>query len=145
MKSILLLEDSRTQAIIITKMFQKLGYEVVGVASAETAYQALAKESFFLLVLDVFIEGSNSLDELHVFRRLAPSVPIAVMTAGQVNNPEASADALNKARRARVDFLLPKPFYFDDLKQVCEDVELYWRKSDGSVQSEPLSGERRIA
>ncbi|WKL56106.1 response regulator [Asticcacaulis sp. ZE23SCel15] len=145
MKSILLLEDSRTQAIIITKMFQKLGYEVIGAASAETAYQALAKERFCLLVLDVFIEGSNSLDELHIFRQLAPSVPIAVMTAGQINNPEASADALNKARRARVDFLLPKPFYFDDLKQVCEDVEQYWVKAEEAALSVSVADARRLA
>lgn len=141
MRSILLLEDSRTQAIIITKMFQKLGYAVRAVTSSDEAYKALNQESYLLLVLDVFIEGSNSLDQLEMFRSLAPSVPIAVMTAGQLNNPDAGADALNKARRARVDFLLPKPFYFDDLKQICEDVELFWRNKAAAS----ASNQRRTA
>ncbi|EGF93150.1 response regulator [Asticcacaulis biprosthecium C19] len=126
-KRALVLEDSRTQATIICKMFQKAGCDAVWVQDPASAHEALKAGQFDLLVLDVFIEGYNTLDHLSSFRELAGNVPIAVMTAGRIDDPESGADALNKARRGRVNFLLPKPFYFDDIKQICEDVDAYWQ------------------
>lgn len=123
----LVLEDSRTQATIICKMFQKAGFDAVWVENPEAAHDALKAGRFDLLVLDVFMDGHNTLDELPSYRELAGGAPIAIMTAGRINDPESGADALNKARRGRVTFLLPKPFYFDDVKQICEDVDAYWQ------------------
>ncbi len=132
---VLILEDSRTQAIIISKMFQRVGYETVCVTDRADALHQLETQAFNLLVLDVFIENSNTLDDLEAYRQHAPHVPIAIMTAGQIDNPDAGAAALNKARRARVNFLLPKPFFFDDVKQVCEDVAGFWAKSTADNQA----------
>ena len=129
-RTVLILEDSRTQAIIISKMFQRAGYQAICVTEDAGALEQLRSQSFDLLVLDVFVESHNTLDDIEIYRDLAPHVPIAIMTAGQIDNPDAGASALNKARRARVNFLLPKPFYYDDVKQVCEDVEVYWSKTD---------------
>ena len=131
-KRALVLEDSRTQGTIISKMFQKAGYDAVWVETPAAAHEALRAARFDVLVLDVFMEGHNTLDELPTYRELSRGAPIAIMTAGRINDPESGADALNKARRGRVTFLLPKPFYFDDVKQICEDVEAYW-------QSHPLT------
>jgi CheY-like chemotaxis protein len=116
-------------------MFQRAGMEPVGARDKGSALEALATQSFDLLVLDVFIENSNTLDDLSAYRERAGDAPIAVMTAGRIDNPEAGADALNKARRARVDFLLPKPFFFIDVTQVCEDVEAYWSRISQRVAS----------
>lgn len=135
MRRVLILEDSQTQATIISKMFQRAGMEPVCARDKGSALEALAAQSFDLLVLDVFIENSNTLDDLPAYRERAGDAPIAVMTAGRIDNPEAGADALNKARRARVDFLLPKPFFFVDVTQVCEDVEAYWSRISQRVAS----------
>lgn len=132
---VLILEDSKTQAIIISKMFQRAGYPTVCVTTADEALEQLRTQPFRLLVFDVFIESRNTLDDLAMYRELAPDAPIAIMTAGQLNNPDAGAEALNKARRARVNFLLPKPFYFDDVKQICEDVEAFWKRTEGSREA----------
>ena len=132
-RHVLILEDSRTQAIIISKMFQKAGYEATCVVDATEALEQLKSRSFDFLVLDVFIESRNTLDDLEAYRELANNAPIAIMTAGQIDNAEAGAAALNKARRARVNFLLPKPFYFDDVKQICEDVDAYWTKAAAPI------------
>ncbi|HEX7800626.1 MAG TPA: response regulator [Asticcacaulis sp.] len=141
MRRVLILEDSPTQATIISKMFQRAGFDPVCARDKSAALAALAAQGFDLLVLDVFIENSNTLDDLEVYRELAADAPIAVMTAGRIDNPEAGADALNKARRARVSFLLPKPFFFVDVKQVCEDVEAHW----SHAAPIPPSAAQRIA
>ncbi|WP_443750741.1 response regulator [Asticcacaulis solisilvae] len=134
--SVLILEDSKTQATIISKMFEKAGFAATCVPTEEEALALLKSHTFHLLVLDVFVDGHNTLDDLALYRELAAGVPIAIMTAGHMANPESGADALNKARRQRVMFLLPKPFYFDDVKQICEDVGGYWaRREDTALAS----------
>ncbi len=121
-RHVLILEDSKTQATIISKMFQRAGLEPTWAPTAEEALAHLRGGSFDLLVLDVFVERENTLDQLSTFKTLAGDAHVAIMTAGKLSNPDAAADALNKARRARVDYLLPKPFYFDDVVQICEEV-----------------------
>ena len=92
MRRVLILEDSPTQATIISKMFQRAGFDPVCARDKSAALAALAAQGFDLLVLDVFIENSNTLDDLEVYRELAADAPIAVMTAGRIDNPEAGAD-----------------------------------------------------
>ena len=62
-RQVLILEDSRTQAIIISKMFQRAGYEAVCVTDMPEALAQLDTQAFDLLVLDVFIESHNTLDD----------------------------------------------------------------------------------
>jgi CheY-like chemotaxis protein len=131
--SVLILEDSKTQATVISKMFEKAGFTATCVPTEDEALSRLKSQSFQLLVLDVFVDGRNTLDDLGLFRELADGVPIAIMTAGQMANPESGADALNKARRQRVMFLLPKPFYYDDVKQICEDVGGFWARREATA------------
>ena len=131
--SVLILEDSKTQATIISKMFEKAGFTATCVPTEEEALDLLKSQTFQLLVLDVFVGGHNTLDDLGLYRQLAADVPIAIMTAGHMANPESGADALNKARRQRVMFLLPKPFYFDDVKQIGEDVTAHWARREATA------------
>lgn len=121
-KSVLILEDSATQAVIIGKMFERAGYQPVYAADPAAAVTSLKTQACDLLVLDVYVGGSNTLEHLDIYRGLAPDAPIAIMTAGRRDEPLAASAALNKARRAKVDFLLPKPFHYDDILQICEDT-----------------------
>ncbi len=134
-KSVLILEDSSTQAVIIGKLFERAGYMPVSAADQAAAVTELKNRTFDLLVLDVFVGGSNTLEHLEIFRRLAPKTPIAIMTAGRRDEPLAASAMLNKARRAKVDFLLPKPFHYDDILQVCEDAARLSQARKGSDDS----------
>lgn len=115
---VLILEDSTTQSRIIAKMFQRLEFDVTAVADQQAFTKLLCDESWDLLVIDVYIDGENSLEHLSEFRALKPDVPIAVMTAGRDARMEGASAALNRARRAEVDFLLPKPFNLADVQQI---------------------------
>ncbi len=117
-KRVLILEDSTTQSRIIAKMFNKVGFAVTAVADQTAFVKHLCDENWDLLVIDVFIEGENSLEHLNDFRAMKPDVPIAVMTAGRDTKMDGASAALNRARRANVDFLLPKPFDIADIDQI---------------------------
>lgn len=121
-QSVLILEDSAIQARIICKLFERAGYAPTHAADHAAAIQQLKVQTFDLLVLDVYVGGSNTLEHLDVIRGLAPETPIAIMTAGRRDDPLAASAALNKARRSKVNFLLPKPFHYDDILQICEET-----------------------
>lgn len=121
-QTVLILEDSATQAAIIGKLFERVGYHPTCVSDHAGAVAQLKVQRWDLLAFDVFLGDSNTLEQLDLYRKLAPMTPIAIMTAGRRDNPMAISQALNKARRNEVDFLLPKPFNFDDIQQICKAV-----------------------
>ncbi len=119
---VLILEDSKTQAHIVGGLFEKCGYIADYAHDIAGAQKKLKLNSYNLIVLDVFVGLDNTLDHLPRLRKLAPNTPIAIMTAGRRDQPLAASHALNQARRAKVDFLLPKPFILEDIRQVIEEA-----------------------
>ncbi|MFT4090229.1 MAG: response regulator [Asticcacaulis sp.] len=128
-QNVLVLEDSKTQARIVESLLIKAGGTPYIVHNRTEAIRLLKEHTFHLIMLDVFIGLENSLDYLEEFRKLAPNTPIAVMTAGQRDRPLTASQALNKARRADVDFLLPKPFDLNDVRQICDDARRIYRRN----------------
>ena len=137
-RRVLILEDSTTQSRIIAKMFAKLDFTVTAVADQTAFVKLLCAEAWDLLVIDVYIEGENSLEHLNEFRAMKPDVPIAVMTAGRDTKMDGASAALNRARRANVDFLLPKPFDLADIQQVRRALDEAAMKRAISVEDDTV-------
>ena len=75
---------------------------------------------------------------LSEFRALKPDVPIAVMTAGRDTKMDGASAALNRARRANVDFLLPKPFDLTDIQQIRIALDAAAIKRSISVENDTV-------
>jgi len=127
--AVLIIEDSQTQGRIISRMFARMGMEAVVTHTLKDAFEHLRSGTWQLLLMDVFLEQENTLEHLTQLRELARGTPIAVMSAGQRNDPVIIRTMLNKARRERADYLLPKPFSFEDVKQICIDIDRKERSS----------------
>ena len=104
----LILEDSPTQAHIISKMVESQGWSSLHCASLAEAAVQLKRVSVQALFLDVYVGMFNSITNIEQFRTLAPGVPIIIMTAG--SDREAIETTLKRARQANADFVLRKPF-----------------------------------
>lgn len=115
--SVLIIEDSLTQAKLIGRMFERAGFALGLATSRLNALQELARQTWCLLVVDVFMTDENSLNHIDDYRRAALNTPIAVMTAIHKGAPLAASHSLNAARRAKLDFILPKPLRFEDIRQ----------------------------
>jgi DNA-binding NtrC family response regulator len=129
---VLVLEDSRTQARIVGALFERCGLKVEFAFTLDETFYALRRRSYYLILLDVFVNDENVLDHISALQKLAGGAPIAVMTAGQRGKPTAASHALNAARRACVDYLLPKPFDYKDIMQICGEIE------DGRRHRKPM-------
>lgn len=121
MATILILEDSKLQAELITKLVVRAGWTTIVTRSQEAALAALHESRVDLLLLDVFVGETNTLGNLSAFRSVAPKTPIAIMSAGaQVQSADAT---LTAARQARVDYVLQKPFTYEALAAVLDEIK----------------------
>ncbi|OYW82664.1 MAG: hypothetical protein B7Z26_02665, partial [Asticcacaulis sp. 32-58-5] len=59
--TVLVLEDSRTQAQLISKMMEKLGWSTLLCFNHDSVFEALQHRTVDLLLLDVYINTSNTL------------------------------------------------------------------------------------
>ncbi len=119
--TVLVLEDSRTQAQLISRMLANLGWSAILVFDHKSAFAQLRTSRVDLLLFDVYLDGGNTLMHLPEIRQLAPGVPVAIMTAGGAGG-SALNDTLNAARRAQADFVVPKPFGPETLGSILEEV-----------------------
>ena len=119
--TVLVLEDSRVQAQLISRMLTALDWSAVLAFDHKTVYAQLRASRTDLLLLDVYVEGGNTLLHLPEIRELTPDIPIAIMTAGGAGGQALNA-TLNAARRAQADFVLPKPFTPADLRVILDEA-----------------------
>jgi CheY-like chemotaxis protein len=106
--TVLLLEDSKTQALVIEKMIESAGWSVIHCETMREALDSLKLISVQALMLDVFVSQHNTLLHLEQFRKLARDVPLLVMTAG--SSQHGIDITLKLARNAGADYVLRKPF-----------------------------------
>jgi DNA-binding response OmpR family regulator len=114
----LLIEDSRTQALAITRQLTAHNWDTL------TAFDLRAAISTFMgmlpnmILTDIHIGDVQVTDHLGDLKTQWPTAPIAVMTAG---GSEGVAEALMRARRAGADLLIKKPFSSEELGATLRD------------------------
>ena len=114
----LIIEDSHTQSQIIGRMLEGEDWTYMAAKTLEDALGMLIRHRPSLIFVDVFLGEENSLNHLAQIRDLASDATIAVMTAG--NRQEAIEETLNLARRAKVDYVLRKPFNRKQLRAIVQ-------------------------
>lgn len=107
-RSALVLEDSKTQAQIMCRMIENLGWAPLHCEDVPSALHALRTLSFGALFIDIYLGGDNALLHVDSFRAMARSVPLVLMTAGQ--SPQSIDQTLARARKSGADHVLRKPF-----------------------------------
>jgi two-component system response regulator FlrC len=134
--NVLLVEDDRALREALADTLTIGGYEFCAVGSAEAALDALARESFCMVVSDVNMPGMDGHQLLGLIRSRYPQLPVLLMTAfGAV---ERAVDAM---RRGAADYLV-KPFEPKALLELVERHALGRMSKDdgdGPVALEPAS------
>ncbi|ESQ86555.1 response regulator [Asticcacaulis benevestitus] len=117
----LIIEDSQTQAQIIGRMLADEDWTYVLAKTLEDAERVILQQHPTLLFVDVFLAEENTLPHLGRLRDLALEATVAVMTAG--DRSEAIEETLNIARKAKVDYILRKPFSRNQLRAIVQSAE----------------------
>jgi two-component system response regulator HydG len=107
---VLVVEDDLVTARFLTHVLgERGGFDVTHTADPAIALKRASTETWDLVLTDVEMPGMTGLQLLEALRRLAPDLPVAVMTAN------ASLDYAVGALRNRADEFLQKPVKPDQL------------------------------
>ncbi len=104
MKRVLLVEDERGMAIMISDRLASVGYQVVTAASGTDGLRLGLSQPFDLILLDLLLPGRDGLSVCRELRRRGVATPILMLTA--------LGDVVDKVVGLRVgaDDYLTKPF-----------------------------------
>ncbi len=129
-KKIVVADDDKDIAIVLTMMLEDAGYEVKATANERTA-QIVRDYQPDLLLLDIWMLGIDGRDICKYLKGLqfTSHIPIIMISANQ--------DTENIARKAGADDFIAKPF---DMNQLLEKVKgyTYKLKNNHSIQPQLL-------
>ncbi|MDI7774622.1 response regulator [Asticcacaulis sp. EMRT-3] len=124
--SVLVLDENRIQAQRISSMLHQHKWTSVLSFDPRMAMRILKSGRFHLLLFDAYAQGSSTLQIVEEIRQEAQDAPLAIMSDGG-NRSAALNSTMNAARVAGADFVIPKPFSPEKLKNLLADTNSYHR------------------
>src|SRR5262249_21489378 len=115
---LLVVDDEVPVLKVLERLAARLGFDVVTCASGADAMRTLMRKPADLAMVDLRMPDVNGLDLLKQIRAAVPGCEVILMTAF------AAVDSAVEAIKLGAREYLTKPFDFDRLKQVLEDIRM---------------------
>lgn len=111
MTRVLVIEDDHSVSMAIQNMLAHRGCVTVLASDAHQGAQALELSKFDLMMIDIFIPGTDGLKTIKEFHERMPTVPIVAMTGFRFSNSMSpTLDFLGMAAQLGATCCLRKPF-----------------------------------
>jgi DNA-binding NtrC family response regulator len=114
-RRILIVDDDRQMVRTLCDILRLRGWETTGVHSGEEALEAVKRESFATVLMDVKMGGMNGVEALKEMKKLRPALRVVLMTAYTAN------DLLTEATRSGALRILAKPVALPGLIELLEE------------------------
>jgi CheY-like chemotaxis protein len=104
--SVLVAEDNWTNQMVIERILQRVGHRVALVDNGEAALEALEKNDFDVVLMDVNLPIMNAIEATKLYRFASigqKRVPVVALTA------DATSDAWTRCQEAGMDGYATKP------------------------------------
>ncbi len=113
---VLLVEDDDDNRELMAEVLAASGCEVLSASSGQDGLKQLSEHSVDVVVTDIGMPGMGGLELARAAKRIAPRVPVVVVTGW------AERDDIAAARGRDVDAVLIKPVDPDALTRTVSDV-----------------------
>ena len=123
---ILLAEDNSSNAKLISRLLKQFGYEITLVENGLQAVNAVSRENFDAVLMDIQMPVMNGKDACAAIRRAGHNLPIIALTACAVR---AERD---ECLKAGMDAFILKPINIDEIESLIKAV-IEEKKSAGRV------------
>ncbi len=117
-RRILVVDDHATDRLKLAMAVKRLGHEAQSVSSGREALDALERELFDLVFLDLLMPGMGGLDVLTALRALGEGEVPPVVVVSSISDQAVIAEALSLGARAH----LHKSFGPDELERCIADT-----------------------
>lgn len=118
MGTVLLIEDSPTVRMVVSRFLRSAGYQLMETETAEKALELLKFGSFDLVIADINLPGMDGVDFLRELRSRPANakVPVLVLTSDQTR------DIRTRCSEAGATGFIAKPISQDDLLSVVSSL-----------------------
>ncbi len=136
--SVLLVEDDKGIATVITEALREDGFEVTACESLARRDALLADNNFDVMLTDVILTDGDGLASISSVRERAPQMPVIVLSA------QNTLDTAVRASDSEAFEYFPKPFDLDELTQAVAQAVASRPVAEGASEGEesalPLIG-----
>ncbi|MDA8429989.1 MAG: sigma-54 dependent transcriptional regulator [Geobacteraceae bacterium] len=113
---ILVVDDERSMREMLSILLEREGYEAVEAKNAEEALQFFETSLFDLVISDIQMPGLNGIELLARIKKLAPEVPVLMITAF------ATAEQAVDAIKLGAFHYFTKPFNNDEIRALVRNA-----------------------
>lgn len=132
-KKILVVDDDATHRLMLEAVLESEGYEVYQADDGETAVDAVKKEFYDFILMDIRMARMSGIDALKEIKKISPGIPVLIMTA--YASVETAVDAL---KSGAYDYIT-KPLDTEKLKRIiASELEHSDLKQEVAVLKERL-------
>ncbi len=130
-KTLLLVDDESAVRRVLSTTLRALGFEVVASSRGEEAISLMGTSTFDAILLDINMPGMGGISVCRAIRRIAPTVPILMLTVRDEENDKV------EALEAGADDYITKPFAIREL--VARINAVMRRSTDTSTPSPAMT------
>jgi CheY-like chemotaxis protein len=113
-QKILLAEDNPVNQQLMQVLLKKMGYEVALVDNGKLAVEAMEKDSYDIILMDIQMPEMNGLDATRSIRQKGFKTPVIAITANALKGDR------EQCLEAGCDDYLPKPIDKYDLEEMIQ-------------------------
>jgi DNA-binding NtrC family response regulator len=113
---LLIVEDEDTLRESLKRVFQREGYQVEAVMSAEAALELFEEASFDLIITDIILPGITGIELLKRVKEISPEQIVIIVTA------YASLETAVETLRAGAFDYIVKPIIHEEIKQIVKNA-----------------------
>ena len=114
--NILIVEDDIQSAQVIEQFIETWGHKGQKAENGEVAITKFKKDSFDLVLLDIFLPDIEGYDLIPQFKEIDPGIGIVTMTGQNTRDLEA------KVRRQGILYYMTKPLEKKNLKTLLDHI-----------------------
>ncbi|MGH6926674.1 MAG: response regulator [Dongiaceae bacterium] len=126
MPLILVIDDDEMVRSTVKAMLESRGHEVAVAVDGEDGLRQLQKQTFDLVLCDIFMPNKDGIGTLRDIRRVDADLPVIIMTGGSPNagrvGDRADVDYLHMARLLGATRTIGKPFMIKQLIALVDEA-----------------------
>ncbi len=113
---LLIVDDQAGVRLFLAEAFSEEGYHVEVACSGGEAVRKASDSRPSLVLLDIKMPGMNGLETLEELRKIAPGVPVVMMTA------YGELDIVTEAKKRGVKHYINKPFDLSEIRCLVKEL-----------------------
>ncbi len=113
---ILVIDDEETVRSVLTRILSQINYRVTTAENGEEGIRLFKESDFDMVLTDLGMPGMSGWEVCKAIKKMNPHTPVGMITGWGAEVDQA------KIEENGIDFLIPKPFQFDQILKVLDET-----------------------